>query len=85
MLHKTATVSVRIEPEIKAKAEAILGKVGLTEPEAVRLFYAQVCLHKGLPFEVKIPNKETVAAMQDANRRKTRKAKNADDLFKDLG
>lgn len=84
MMQKSATISVRIKPEIKAKVEAILNKVGLTEPEAVRLFYAQICLHKGLPFNVKIPNKETLTAIHDADKRKTHKAKNSDELFENL-
>lgn len=84
-MHKVATVNTRMEPELKLKAEDILQQVGLTSAEAVRLFYKQVCLHKGLPFEVKIPNKETIKALRDADKRKTRKAKSVDDLFKDLG
>ena len=83
-MHKVATVNTRMEPELKTKAEDILHEVGLTSAEAVRLFYMQVCLHKGLPFEVKIPNEETLKAMRDADKRKTRKAKRVDDLFTDL-
>lgn len=83
-MHKVATVNTRIEPKLKAQAEIILHKVGLTSAEAVRLFYMQVCLHKGLPFEVKIPNKETIKAMRDADKRKTLKAKSIDELFEDL-
>ena len=56
-MYKVATINTRIEPELKIAAESILHKVGLTSAEAVRLFYKQVCLHKGLPFEIKIPNK----------------------------
>lgn len=84
-MHKVATVNTRIEPKLKTQAEAILHKVGLTSAEAIRLFYTQVCLHNGLPFDVKIPNEETVKAMHDANKRKTHKAKSVDDLFEDLG
>lgn len=80
-MHKVATVNTRIEPRLKNQAEAILNKVGLSSAEAVRLFYKQVCLHNGLPFEVKIPNKKTKKAMNDADTRKTRKAKNVDDLL----
>ena len=83
-MYKVATVNTRIEPKLKTQAEAILHKVGLTSAEAVRLFYKQVCLHNGLPFEVKIPNKETIKAMSDADKRKTHKAKNVDKLFGDL-
>lgn len=83
-MHKAATINTRIEPKLKSQAEAILHKVGLTSAEAVRLFYMQVCLQKGLPFEVKIPNKATIKAMKDADNRKTHKAKSVDELFEDL-
>ena len=83
-MHKIATINTRIEPKLKLKAEAILHKVGLTSAEAVRLFYTQVCLHNGLPFPVKVPTKETMKAMHDADQRKTHKANNVDDIFKDL-
>lgn len=83
-MHKIATINTRIEPKLKTRAETILRKVGLTSAEAVRLFYMQVCLNNGLPFEVKIPNKKTINAMLDADRRKTHKAKNVDELFEDL-
>jgi len=83
-MHKAAMINTRIEPKLKARAEVILRKVGLTSAEAVRLFYMQVCLHKGLPFEVKIPNEETIKAMHDADKRKTHKVKSVDDLFENL-
>jgi DNA-damage-inducible protein J len=84
-MNKVATISTRIEPNLKERAEAILHKVGLTSAEAVRLFYMQVCLNNGLPFDVKIPNKKTVNAMHNADRRKTHKASSVDELFEDLG
>ena len=83
-MHKAATINTRIEPRLKSQAETILHKVGLTSAEAVRLFYMQICLKKGLPFEVKIPNKATIKAIKDADNRKTRKAKSVDELFEDL-
>jgi DNA-damage-inducible protein J len=84
-MNKVATVNTRIEPKLKERAEAILHKVGLSSAEAVRLFYVQVCLNNGLPFDVKIPNRKTVIAMHDADKRKIHKAKSVDELFKDLG
>lgn len=83
-MHKIAAINTRIEPELKQKAENILHQIGLTSAEAIRLFYKQVCLRKGLPFEVKIPNKATLKAMQDADRGKTHKAASVDELFDDL-
>lgn len=83
-MHKISTVNARIEPSLKTKAEGILGKIGLSSAEAVRLFYTQICLQKGLPFEVKIPNAKTVKALQDADSGKTYKAKSIEKLFEDL-
>ena len=70
---KSATINSRIEPELKANAEAILANLGLTTSEAITLFYKQIELNAGLPFEVKIPNNETLEAMEEleAGRGKT--------------
>lgn len=64
-MNKAATVNARIEPALKIKAEEILSKVGLSAAEAIRLFYSQVCLQNGLPFDVKIPNKKTLDAIEE--------------------
>lgn len=83
-MHKVATISARIEPKLKSRAESILGKVGLNPAEAMRLFYKQICLRKGLPFEIKIPNEVTLKALKDADNRKTQKIKNIDKFFENL-
>ena len=59
MISKTVTVFVRIEPELKTKAEHIFTELGLTVTEAMTLFYKQVQFRNGLPFAVEIPNAET--------------------------
>ena len=82
-MHKAATINARIESRLKGRAEIILHTVGLTSAEAVRLFYMQVCLNNGLPFAVKIPNKETIKALHAANKRKTHKVKTVDKLFEE--
>ena len=84
LMRKVAIVNARIEPDLKKKAENILHKVGLSSAEAIRIFYRQVCLQKGLPFDVKIPTKETVKAMQQADTRKTHKAASVDEIFDEL-
>ncbi|MCI0692909.1 type II toxin-antitoxin system RelB/DinJ family antitoxin [candidate division KSB1 bacterium] len=66
----TATVKVKIEPELKKEAEKIFQKLGLTPMEAINLFYRKVKLEKTLPFEAKIPNDETLQAIEDAEKRK---------------
>lgn len=57
---KTAMIVARTEPSLKADAEKILKKLGLSTTEAINLFFAQIRLRKGLPFDVKIPNKTTL-------------------------
>ena len=54
-MSKTSNLYVRIEPEVKEQAEKILDALGVTPSSAVNMFYKQIILHQGLPFEVKIP------------------------------
>ena len=83
-MHKVATVNTRMEPGLKARAENILSAVGLSSAEAVRLFYTQVCLNKGLPFAIKIPNKKTIQALKDVQAGRTYKAVSVAELFEKL-
>ena len=81
--HKTETLNARIEPALKNNAEQILKKSGLSNAEAIRLFYTQICLNKGLPFSVQLPNEKTKAAMHDADTGNILIAKSIDELFED--
>lgn len=53
---KTASVYIRIEPEIKEQAESIFASLGIQASNAISMFYRQVILRGGLPFEIKIPD-----------------------------
>ena len=65
-MSKTESIRARVEPDLKARAEAVFGVLGLTPTEAITLFYRQVALHQGLPFPVRIPNAATQDALRDA-------------------
>ena len=56
MAEKTTGLYVRMNPEKKEKAEAILKKLGLNSATAINMFYDQIILHNGIPFRVEIPN-----------------------------
>ena len=85
MTIKTATVRARLDPELKKKAEKIFKIVGLTESEAVRLFYKNVVLTRGLPFTLSIPNDETKIAIEEARKGEfSIKHDSIDNLFLDL-
>ncbi len=63
---KTGMIRARVEPGLKHDAEEVFSALGLSVTEAITLFYRQVTLHDGLPFEVKIPNAETREALRQA-------------------
>lgn len=52
---KTANLYARIEPDIKEQAECILAALGIPASNAITMFYKQIILQKGLPFQVKLP------------------------------
>lgn len=57
----TSAVYARIDNDLKDKAEDILSKLGITPSSAVQMFYSQIVLHNGIPFELKIPVESPVA------------------------
>jgi DNA-damage-inducible protein J len=63
---KSAFIRARVEPDLKEEVIDILQTLGLSLTEAITLFFKMIKLNRGLPFEVKIPNEETLAAMEDA-------------------
>jgi DNA-damage-inducible protein J len=67
---KSEMIRARVEPDLKHKAEEVFSTLGLSATEAITLFYKQVTLQSGLPFEVKIPNAETLKALKQARNKK---------------
>jgi DNA-damage-inducible protein J len=82
---KTEQVSVRIDSKTKAGAEAVFRKLGLSPTDAVRMFYSQVKLGRGLPFEARIPNAATRKALRDLREGKFMTSKDTESFYKDLG
>jgi len=50
----------------KEKAEAILKELGISISAAYEMFYRQIIAHHGIPFDLRLPNKNTLQAMKDA-------------------
>ena len=63
--NKTATLQARLDPSLKKKGDIILKKIGITASQAVNAMYAQIVLQNGLPFDLKIPNKKTIQAIEE--------------------
>ena len=85
-MNKTSTVRARIEPDLKNKAEQVFRYLGLTTTQAITLFYRQVDLRKGLPFDVVIPNETTRRTFSDTDAgRNLVLCEDAEDIFSKLG
>ena len=82
---KSAMIRARTEQSLKHEVDQIFRKLGLSCSEAINLFFRQVTLRKGMPFDVTLPNKTTLRAMKDAEEKKTKKASDLKALFKELG
>lgn len=54
MATRSANVNVRVEPDIKEKAEAILDSLGISASTFINMTYRQVILKKGIPFSVEL-------------------------------
>jgi addiction module RelB/DinJ family antitoxin len=52
---RTSNVFVRVEPEVKEQAEAVLNQLGIPMSNAVGMFLRQVVIQRGIPFEMKLP------------------------------
>jgi len=63
---KNATITTRVDDKLKAEAEKVLRKLGVTPTELITMLLHQVVLRQGVPFDVDIPNRETLRAMRDA-------------------
>ncbi len=62
---KEAYINARVDKQLKARAEKVLAQVGLSTTDAVTMLLHQIVLHRGLPFAVRIPNRETLSAMEE--------------------
>ncbi len=79
-------IRARIQPKLKNDVDKILKELGLSVSQAIGLFYAQIKMNKGLPFDVKIPNETTRRTFENTDKGRGVKAfKSKEELFKDIG
>lgn len=85
-MSKSAMVRARLEPGLKEHAETVFHRLGLNATQAITIFYRQVELRDGLPFDVVVPSATTRRTMDatDAGRDLV-VCEDADDMFEKLG
>ena len=81
---KTATARALLDPKVKEEAEEILKRLGLSVSKSFELFYRQVIVQRGLPFELHIPNEKTMKAIENSRKGKGQRFSSAQELFDDL-
>lgn len=77
-------VRARIDTVLKKEATAVLSAMGLSVSDAIRLMLVRVVSDKALPFDVRIPNAETQAAMRDIQDGKVKRFDSVEALMADL-
>ncbi len=82
---KTATARALIDPEVKKQAEDILNELGLSVSGSFELFYRQVIAQRGLPFELRVPNKKTMKSIENSRQGKGKRFSTTEELYNDLG
>jgi len=64
-VQEKSRTNIYVDVNIKDQAKDIFNQYGLSLSQAVNIFLTQSVLNRGLPFDVKIPNDETLQAMRD--------------------
>ena len=62
---KTTFIRARVDPRLKREAETVFRTLGVNTTSAVTMFLKQVSLRKGIPFDICVPNEETVRAFNE--------------------
>ncbi len=85
-MSKSAMVRARVEPDLKTHAERVFHRLGLNATQAITMFYRQVELRDGLPFDVVVPTSTTKRAFEASEAgRDLVVCEDADDMFRKLG
>jgi len=81
---KSSTVQVRMKTNLKNKAEKMIKKMGLNPSQVVNALYVQIVLTRSIPFKIKIPNNETLKAIQELEHEGKDSYRTVDEMFCDI-
>ena len=90
MAGDTTNISIRMDVDLKAQADAFFAELGMSLTTAFNIFVRQSLREGRIPFEISLerPNKETIAAMLEAERiahdLSVKRYTDLDELFADL-
>ncbi len=81
---KKERTNIYLNAEIKREAKKILAHYGLSLSDAINIFLTQVVLERGIPFPVKLPNKETQKVLEEVRQGKNIEAVDLETLEKEV-
>jgi len=84
MQSATAMIHVRIDQNLKLKAAKTFDAMGMSLSEAVRVFLTRAATDQAFPFEIRVPNAKTIAAMEAGDRGEVVKFGSVEALMADL-
>jgi len=77
-----------MRPELKQEAEYLLKQIGLSPSEAIRAFYTQITLQRGIPFDMRVPNQATLEAFEEfedkTKKKKLKRYSSTKDMMTDI-
>jgi DNA-damage-inducible protein J len=80
----TATVHIRVDEKVKQRATKALAAMGMSLSDVVRILLVRVAAEKALPFEVRVPNRATRAAIDAGERGEVSRARSVAAMMADL-
>ena len=63
-----AVINIRVNDEVKKEAETIFKSLGLNMSVTMNLFLKKCINENGIPFDLKLPNNETIEALEETNK-----------------
>lgn len=77
-------VECRVDPALKESTTRILDRLGLSMSDAIRMFLHQVEVNRGIPFDLRIPNDETLEAIKEIREGRTEEMKDIRGFFSEF-
>lgn len=82
---KTATLQIRVSNDLKIEAGKALDAIGISLPEAIRVFLGRIVREQAMPFPLETPNPETAAGLRESMKSDHKRFTSAAELFHELG
>lgn len=85
MASKTTTIQIRVDAKLKSDANKVLSQLHITMSEAIKMFLSQIVHRDGVPLDLRIPNKEILKRIEEAEKGiGMHEVSSVDELFKEL-